>query len=73
MTAELGFWPLFNMAVFKKAPIHLQSTFIYIGTIFWAMILSAIEERAISGAYDREQADKWNLPIIDLEKWLAVL
>jgi hypothetical protein len=48
MTAELAFWPLFNSMVFKHAPINLQSTFVYFGTIMWAIILSAIEERAIN-------------------------
>ena len=72
MTAELAFWPLFNMAVFKHVPLNLQSTCVYFGTIVWAIILSAIEERAMNSEYIKEDI-KWILPIIDERKWLDIV
>ena len=72
MSAELAFWPLFNMVVFKHIPLHLQSACVQVGTIAWAIILSAIEERAMRCT---EYSDKteWIIPIIDERKWLAIV
>lgn len=45
MMAELAFWPLFNFFVFKKVPVSLQTSAVFMGTSVWAFILSGIETR----------------------------
>lgn len=54
MTAELAFWPFFNFINFKYVPVNFQSTIIYVGTVFWATILSSIEESASNAEQSRE-------------------
>jgi len=67
MTAELAFWPLFNMIVFKHVPLNLQTTCVYFGTIAWAIILSGIEERAMRKDFFEEGEDitQWVVLFID--------
>lgn len=45
MTADIAFWPLFQFFNFRFVPIFYQTTAIYTASLFWTIIMSAIESR----------------------------
>lgn len=47
LACESCFWPLFNLFLFKKVPLNLQTSVACFGTIVWGVVLSTVENRAV--------------------------